>query len=78
MSNNHWSEYWKTGVLTSLPSDFKENYDGELYEYWESVLLAQQTPLRVLDVCTGNGAVAILLTEIAHKQRRNKSKKQDK
>lgn len=67
MSKNHWSAYWDTGVLTSLPSDFKENYDGELFEYWESVLTAGQPSQRILDLCTGNGAVAILLATIAQK-----------
>ncbi|MCB1582686.1 MAG: class I SAM-dependent methyltransferase [Xanthomonadales bacterium] len=67
MSKQHWSEYWKTGALTSLPADFKENYDGELYEYWKTVLLSGLPQLKILDVCTGNGAVALLLSEIAEK-----------
>lgn len=66
MSKNHWSEYWSSGVITSLPTDFKANYDGELADYWKAILEKQTTKTsRVLDVCTGNGAVAILLAELA-------------
>ncbi len=68
MSKQHWTAYWKTGVLTSLPVDFKENYDGELAAYWENALLdAGCDSLDVLDLCTGNGAIAILLAELASK-----------
>ncbi|MFC3194852.1 class I SAM-dependent methyltransferase [Marinicella sediminis] len=65
MDKKHWTAYWQTGVLTSLPNDFKENYDGELADFWDSVMSASPSPMKVLDVCTGNGAVAILLKEIA-------------
>ena len=65
MKKNHWTAYWKSGVLTSLPADFKVNYDGELADYWSSVLNQFDKDLNILDVCTGNGAVAILLSGIA-------------
>ena len=68
MSKTHWTAYWQTGALTSLPMDFKANYDGELEKYWQSVLLKSTIePLTVLDVCTGNGAIALLLQELADK-----------
>ncbi len=65
MSKTHWTAYWNSGVLTSLPADFKENYDGELAGYWRNVLQSMPDKISVLDVCTGNGAVAILLQELA-------------
>lgn len=64
MSKKHWSDYWSTGALTSLPADFKINYDGELAEYWLSVIKGLAPNSRILDVCTGNGAVAIMLAEM--------------
>ncbi|MCX7552930.1 class I SAM-dependent methyltransferase [Marinicella sp. S1101] len=64
MSKQHWSDYWSTGALTSLPADFKINYDGELAEYWFSVIEGLAPNSRILDVCTGNGAVAIMLAEM--------------
>jgi len=51
--------------MTSLPNDFKANYDGELADFWQAVINACHQGSRVLDVCTGNGAVAILLKEMA-------------
>ncbi len=56
----HWTNYWTGGALTSLPDDFRENYDGELAEFWR--LQFEQLPQQadLLDVCTGNGAVALL------------------
>ncbi|TDR23249.1 class I SAM-dependent methyltransferase [Marinicella litoralis] len=65
MSKNHWTAYWKSGVLTSLPADFKVNYDGELADYWLSVLQQYDQEITTLDVCTGNGAVAILVKQLA-------------
>ncbi len=66
MSKSHWTAYWETGALTSLPMDFKANYDGELSTYWQSVLQSSNTKqLTLLDVCTGNGAIALLLHELA-------------
>ena len=58
--NEHWSEYWASGQLTSLPADFAVNYDGEIAAFWE--LQFQLVPYggKVLDLCTGNGAVALL------------------
>jgi ubiquinone/menaquinone biosynthesis C-methylase UbiE len=68
MSNTHWTAYWETGALTSLPMDFKANYDGELEHYWQSILLKKwPEPVTVLDVCTGNGAIALLIQELAEK-----------
>ena len=51
--------------MTSLPMDFKKNYDGELATYWRSVVDQLPEKSRVLDVCTGNGAIAMLLQEIS-------------
>ena len=69
MSKSHWTAYWETGALTSLPMDFKANYDGELASYWGSVLKeSNKQHLTVLDVCTGNGAIALLLHELAVQQ----------
>lgn len=70
-NNNHWSKYWQSGAQTSLPNDFKNNYDGEIYDYWQHRVVDLKTGDKVLDVCTGNGAVALLLAEIAIEQGKN-------
>ncbi len=65
MTHEHWSNYWASGIQTSLPQDFKNNYDGEIYQFWEQVVADIPSGGRILDVCTGNGAVALLLAKIA-------------
>ncbi|NNL94306.1 MAG: class I SAM-dependent methyltransferase [Xanthomonadales bacterium] len=59
-SSDHWSEYWAQGRLTSLPQDFAANYDGEVAEFWNEVFEKVPEGGHVLDLCTGNGAVALL------------------
>ena len=58
--SDHWSEYWAQGQLTSLPQDFSANYDGEVADFWNATFAGVPDGGRVLDLCTGNGAVALL------------------
>jgi len=57
---NHWSNYWNSGNLTSLPQDFLENYDGEIASFWETSFKLLPKQSNILDLCTGNGAIALL------------------
>lgn len=61
----HWSAYWASGFLTSLPEDFSANYDGEIAAFWERQFQLVPAAGRVLDVCTGNGAIALLAAQFA-------------
>jgi len=58
--SEHWSEYWASGQLTSLPADFAGNYDGEIAAFWETQFESVPEGGKVLDLCTGNGAIALL------------------
>lgn len=58
--SEHWSEYWAQGRMTSLPQDFTANYDGEVAAFWNEVFSAVPDRGQVLDLCTGNGAIAFL------------------
>jgi ubiquinone/menaquinone biosynthesis C-methylase UbiE len=60
MNFSQWSRYWQSGQLTSLPQDFSQNYDGEILSYWHKTLAGLDKGSAVLDVCTGNGAIALL------------------
>jgi ubiquinone/menaquinone biosynthesis C-methylase UbiE len=62
-NGDHWDQYWAAGALTSLPEDFEANYDGEIRDFWRTVFDGVPDGARVLDVCTGNGAVAVLAAE---------------
>jgi len=71
MSNNldHWSNYWKGGRLTSLPQDFRENYEGEIESFWKSVFSELSSHSEILDLCTGNGAIALLASSFSGKNK---------
>lgn len=61
----HWSDYWSRGCLTSLPQDFAANYDGELRSFWQRHFAWVPDGGRLVDLCTGNGAIALLAAEYA-------------
>jgi len=69
-THQHWSEYWKQGNLTSLPSDFKGNYDKEIKDFWFTQFETLPREASILDVCTGNGAIALLAAEYSNHYRR--------
>ena len=56
----HWSRYWQAGARTSLPADFAGNYDGELAQFWTAQFARLPAAARLLDVCCGNGPIALL------------------
>ncbi|MDX1460471.1 MAG: class I SAM-dependent methyltransferase [Xanthomonadales bacterium] len=60
LTGDHWSEYWSQGQATSLPQDFAANYDGEVQAFWERHFALVPDGGSVLDICSGNGAVALL------------------
>lgn len=59
----HWSSYWARGCLTSLPQDFRDNYDGEVADFWQRQFATLPDTASILDVCTGNGAIALLAAD---------------
>ncbi len=56
----HWSSYWLSGALTSLPEDFRANYDGEVAGFWKSRFAKLGRSANILDVCCGNGPISLL------------------
>lgn len=52
-----WSRYWASGALHSCPGSFRGNYDGSLSAYWLETFAGLTPGQRVLDLCTGNGAI---------------------
>lgn len=66
----HWSQYWATGALTSLPQDFAFNYDGEVRAFWHEQFETLPESGRMLDICTGNGPIALLAAGWAAQHKR--------
>ncbi|PIE37476.1 MAG: hypothetical protein CSA53_06030 [Gammaproteobacteria bacterium] len=69
--SEHWSAYWASGALTSLPEDFRENYEGELAAFWYRQLKTLPDNSHIVDVCTGNLALPLLFCEQAEKKQRH-------
>ncbi len=65
--SRHWSRYWAGGALTSLPQDFAGNYDGEIAAFWSRQCEQLPDGAVVVDVCTGNGAIALLIAAAARR-----------
>lgn len=64
-NSDHWSDYWSRGCLTSLPQDFAKNYDGEVAAFWAEVFSQVPAQGAVVDLCTGNGAIALLAAQFS-------------
>lgn len=55
-----WSRYWERGTVTTFHGRFEGNYDGAVREYWHERFAALPEGARVVDLATGNGALALL------------------
>lgn len=64
-NSNHWSNYWQAGQLTSLPQDFKGNYNGEIKSEWNVCFNRLATKGTILDLCAGNCAIGLLAVEFS-------------
>lgn len=60
-----WDAYWQHGFLTSCADAFDGNYGGSIARYWSDVFASLPDSAVIMDLCTGNGAVAALAAEHA-------------
>ncbi|MFK7886062.1 MAG: class I SAM-dependent methyltransferase [Gammaproteobacteria bacterium] len=60
-----WDAYWKHGFLTSCADAFDGNYGGSIRDHWSKLFDLLEAEQCVLDICTGNGAVAALAAQHA-------------
>lgn len=67
-SRESWNRYWEHGFLTSCRNAFKANYEGSLKAAWEEFLAALPPGTRLLDICTGNGAIAMIAVEVSRRE----------
>jgi ubiquinone/menaquinone biosynthesis C-methylase UbiE len=59
-----WSRYWAAGILHSCPKAFPGNYGGEIHALWAGFFGPLAAGSRVLDIGTGNGAVALIARDV--------------
>jgi len=61
--SQHWSDYWEQGYVTSFGSELTQNYQGELKNIWESFATKLPANFEVLDLCTGNASLPLLIQD---------------
>jgi ubiquinone/menaquinone biosynthesis C-methylase UbiE len=66
--DDSWNKYWEHGFLTSCRNAFAGNYEGAIKASWVSFFGALEPGSRVLDICTGNGAVAMIANEVSRRK----------
>lgn len=60
-----WDRYWQADRIASCFDVIGCNYDEALLRDWRGFFLALDDGARVLDLCTGNGAIALVAAEIS-------------
>lgn len=60
-----WTRLWRSGVLHSCATAIDGNYDGPVLEFWRSRFGGLADGAVVVDVGTGNGALALLAMDAA-------------
>ena len=61
--NSQWDNYWSQGNIHSLSTAFSGNYEGAIAEFWKQIFTSLPEQSVILDVGTGNGAIAFLAAE---------------
>ncbi len=70
-SSDDWDLYWAHGYLTSCANAFPGNYEGQIRAVWEQFFAELDSGARLLDLATGNGAIALLAANYAIANQRN-------
>lgn len=62
---SQWDRYWSYGNIHSFSQVAGGNYEGVVAEFWKSRFERLADGSHVLDIATGNGAVALFALEVA-------------
>ncbi len=65
LSAEQWARFWRNGDVTTFRGRFRHNYDGPVLEFWRRVFDETPTGARIVDMATGNGALALLCAQYA-------------
>ncbi len=68
LDSSQWGRYWQKGSITTFLGRFADNYDGPVREFWQGVFDGLPTDANVVDLGTGNGAVALLAAQYSHRR----------
>ena len=59
-SNNEWNAYWNSERVAACRSDDEGLYQGAIGQYWRRVFKGLNADQKVLDLATGNAALAAI------------------
>jgi ubiquinone/menaquinone biosynthesis C-methylase UbiE len=68
LSAGQWSTYWQKGTITTFQGRFQNNYDGPVQVFWEAIFASLNADAQIVDLATGNGALALLASQYARLQ----------
>ena len=60
LSSGQWTRFWEKGTPTTFFGSFDKNYDGKIADFWSSQFDKLPEHAQILDLATGNGALAFL------------------
>ena len=66
-----WSRFWQQGFITTFGAKHTNNYTGVVRNFWVDHFLELPAGTRILDIATGNGAIATLAAEVSDKHDKN-------
>lgn len=65
MNNLHWQRYHQQGLLSTCPTAADSGYDKEIALVWQEFFAALPNEAKIVDLATGNGAVAVLAIDVS-------------
>jgi ubiquinone/menaquinone biosynthesis C-methylase UbiE len=66
-----WSRFWRQGFITTFGVGKAANYEGAVREFWVKCFAELPEGARILDIATGNGAIATIAAEISEAQHKD-------
>ncbi|WP_428101365.1 class I SAM-dependent methyltransferase [Candidatus Rariloculus sp.] len=66
-----WTRYWQSGTVTTFHGRFANNYDGVVRSQWHGIFDRLPAGAEIVDLGTGNGAIAILAARYSHRRHRD-------
>lgn len=65
LTSDQWSQFWNRDSVTTFVRPFDGNYDGEFADFWNAQFARLADGARIVDLATGNGAIALLAQQYA-------------
>ena len=65
LTSDQWSQFWSRDSITTFVRPFAGNYDGEFADFWNAQFARLVDGARIVDLATGNGAIALLAQQYA-------------